>query len=95
MREKEEPGMKQAWIKAMVGKLAATGAMLLFLLVPAAAAGSLPVWAALLLGGAGIVILNGACGVLLQGMETPREPMPEPVAPQRVQLRVVRGGRAA
>ena len=48
--------MKQAWIKAMVGKLAATGAMLLFLLlVPAAAAGSLPVWAALLLGGAGIV----------------------------------------
>ena len=87
--------MKQAWIKAMVGKLAATGAMLLFLLVPAAAAGSLPVWAALLLGGAGIVILNGACGVLLQGMETPREPMPEPVAPQRVQLRVVRGGRAA
>lgn len=88
--------MKQAWIKAMVGKLAATGAMLLFLLlVPAVAAGSLPVWAALLLGGAGIVILNGACGVLLQGMKTPREPMPEPVAPQRVQLRVVRGGRAA
>lgn len=86
--------MKQAWIKAMVGKLAATAAMLLFLvLVPATAAGSLPVWAAVLLGLAGIVLLNGACGALLpaQTQQTPtRQPAPRPV-----QLRVVRGGRAA
>ncbi len=86
--------MKQAWIKALVGKLAATATMLLFLvLVPAAAAGSLPVWAAVLLGVLGIVVLNTACGVLLPAQEVQPECQPSAVAP--VQLRVVRGGRAA
>lgn len=86
--------MKQAWIKALVGKLAATATVLLFLvLVPAAAAGSLPVWAAVLLGVLGIVVLNTACGVLLPVQEAQPECQPSAVAP--VQLRVVRGGRAA
>lgn len=89
--------MKQTWIKAMVGKLAATGAMLLFLLlVPAVAAGALPLWAAGLLAAVGILALNAACGVLLQE----EAPAASPVKPrsrkaQPVQLRVVRGGRAA
>lgn len=88
--------MKQAWIKAALGKLAATGTMLLFLvLVPAAAAGSLPVWAAIVLGLAGVVILNAACGALLP-TEEEKQPSPQRRVPARpVQLRVVRGGRAA
>ena len=62
--------MKQAWWKALVGKLAATASALLFLvLVPAAAAGQLPVWAAVVLGIAGLTILNGACGMLLPPQE--------------------------
>lgn len=86
--------MKQRWIKALVGKLAATVSMLLFLvLVPAAAAGSLPVWAAILLGVLGIVLLNGACGVLLAAGE--KAPASRTMPARPVQLRVVRGGRAA
>lgn len=87
--------MKHEWIKAMVGKLAATGTILLFLvLVPAAAAGSLPLWAAVLLGLGGVLLLNGVCGMLLTA-EQP-EKQPRPVAPVHpVTLRVVRGGRAA
>lgn len=86
--------MKQVWIKALVGKLAATATMLLFLvLVPAAAAGSLPVWTAVLLGALGVVVLNTACGALLPAQEVQPESRPAPVQP--VQLRVVRGGRAA
>ena len=89
--------MKQVWIKAMVGKLAATGTMLLFLLlVPAVAAGSLPLWAAGLLAAAGVLALNAACGILLPAEEAPashtRQHAPKA---QPVQLRVVRGGRAA
>lgn len=88
--------MKQAWIKALLGKLAATGTMLLFLvLVPAAAAGSLPVWAAVVLGVLGIVLLNAACGVMLPAEEPEKQRTPGHVPPRQVQLRVVRGGRAA
>lgn len=88
--------MKQAWIKAMLGKLAATGTMLLFLvLVPAAAAGELPVWAAVVLGVLGVVLLNAACGVLLPAEEEEKTVMPQTVSRHTVQLRVVRGGRAA
>lgn len=88
--------MKQAWIKALLGKLAATGTMLLFLvLVPAAAAGELPVWAAVVLGVLGVVLLNAACGVLLPAGEEEKTVMPQTVSRHSVQLRVVRGGRAA
>lgn len=87
--------MKHEWIKALVGKLATTGTMLLFLaLVPAAAAGSLPLWMAVLLGLAGVLALNLACGMLLAGSEAKEESLPaKPV--RTVPLRVVRGGRAA
>lgn len=88
--------MKRDWIKAMVSKLAATVAALLFLLlVPAVAAGSLPVWAALLLGVAGVVALNTACGALLALQEMPQTPPQAKPVPRPVPLRVVRGGRAA
>lgn len=88
--------MKQAWIKALLGKLAATGTMLLFLvLVPATAAGELPVWAAVVLGVLGVVLLNAACGVLLPAEEQEKTVMPQTVSRHSVQLRVVRGGRAA
>lgn len=89
--------MKRDWIKVVVGKLATTLAALLFLvLVPATAAGSLPVWAALLLGAAGVVGLNAACGVLLADRPEAAEPRPRCVRTTRpVPLRVVRGGRAA
>lgn len=85
--------MKQAWIKAFAGKLAATGALLLFLvLVPSAAAGMLPLWAVLLLGAAGVLVLNAACGVLLPEEHPDRQTA---ARPREVPLRVVRGGRAA
>lgn len=87
--------MKREWIKTMVSKLVSTGVTLLFLvLVPAAAAGSLPLWVALVLGLGGVLALNAACGVLLAGMEA-EEPALPAVAPQQIPLRVVRGGRAA
>lgn len=87
--------MKGRWFKAMVGKLAATAALLLFLvLVPAVAAGSISLWAAVLLGLGGVLALNGACGVLLQG-EARQQPVPAPVPARQIPLRVVRGGRAA
>lgn len=91
--------MKRDWIKVMVGKLATTMTALLFLvLVPATAAGSLPVWAALLLGCMGVVALNAACGILLARRgEIAEKPLPRRCvqAPHPVPLRVVRGGRAA
>lgn len=88
--------MKQAWIKALLGKLAATGTMLLFLvLVPATASGELPVWTAVVLGVLGVVLLNAACGVLLPAEEQEKTVMPQTVSRHSVQLRVVRGGRAA
>lgn len=88
--------MKQAWIKALLGKLAATGTMLLFLvLVPAVAAGELPVWTAVVLGVLGVVLLNAACGVLLPVEEQEKTVMPQTVSRRSVQLRVVRSGRAA
>lgn len=88
--------MKQAWIKALLGKLAATGTMLLFLvLVPATAAGELPVWTAVVLGVLGVVLLNAACGVLLPAEEQEKTVIPQTVSRRSVQLRVVRGGRAA
>lgn len=89
--------MKREWIKAMLGKLAATGAMLLFLvLVPAVASGSVPLWMAVLLGLAGIVTLNAACGALLPDESHRQETtLPANTAHGPVTLRVVRGGRAA
>lgn len=58
--------MKQTWIKVLAGKLAAVAALLLFLaLVPAAAAGTLPLWAVLVLGTLGVLLLNAGCGALL------------------------------
>lgn len=88
--------MKQAWIKALLGKLAATGTMLLFLvLVPATAAGELPVWTAVVLGVLGVVLLNAACGVLLPAEEQEKTVIPQTVSRRSVQLWVVRGGRAA
>lgn len=87
--------MKGEWIKMMVGKLAATGTLLLFLvLVPATAAGSVPLWAALLIGAAGVVALNAVCGVLLADAKNDTTTLSSVPAPQ-VSLRVVRGGRAA
>ena len=87
--------MKGEWIKMMVGKLAATGTLLLFLvLVPATAAGSVPLWAALLIGAAGVVALNAVCGVLLADAKNAPTTLSSVPAPQ-VSLRVVRGGRAA
>lgn len=87
--------MKHEWIKGMVGKLAATGTMLLFLvLVPATAAGSIPLWAALLVGAVGVLILNAVCGVMLADEKADAASLPSVPAPQ-VSLRVVRGGRAA
>ena len=51
--------MKQMWIKVLAGKLAAVAALLLFLaLVPAAAAGTLPLWAVLVLGTLGVLLLK-------------------------------------
>ena len=47
---------------------------------------------ALLLGAAGVLILNAACGALLP-KEQPAQPAA--AAPRQVPLRVVRGGRAA
>lgn len=88
--------MKRDWIRTMVSKLAATLAVLLFLLlVPAVAAGSLPLWGALLLGTLGVVVLNGACGVLLALQAGEAAPQQEQPVPSAVPLRVVRGGRAA
>lgn len=86
--------MKQAWIKAWIGKLAATGAMLLFLvLIPSAASGVLPLWAVLLVGAAGVLVLNAACGALLPEERPAARPVER--APRQVPLRVVRGSRAA
>lgn len=88
--------MKREWIKAILGKLAATATMMLFLvLVPAAASGSLPLWAAVLLGLAGVVALNAACGALLPAETSREESVPAGAANHTVTLRVVRGGRAA
>ena len=72
--------MKQTWIKVLAGKLAAVAALLLFLaLVPAAAAGTLPLWAVLLLPPA------------QEAQPVARAAQPARTVP----LRVVRGGRAA
>ena len=57
----------------------------------AAASGVLPLWAVLLLGAAGILVLNAACGALLP----PERPPQTAVRPRSVPLQVVRGGRAA
>lgn len=87
--------MKHEWIKELVGKLAVTGTTLLFLvLVPATAAGSVPLWAALLIGAVGVLALNAVCGVLLADKKTDTTTLSSVPAPQ-VSLRVVRGGRAA
>lgn len=87
--------MKREWIKAMVSKLVSTVVVLLFLvLVPAVAAGSVSLWAAVLLGLGGVLLLNAACGVLLAGVEEEETTLPA-VPARQVPLRVVRGGRAA
>lgn len=88
--------MKQTWIKVLAGKLAAVAALLLFLaLVPAAAAGTLPLWAVLVLGTLGVLLLNAGCGALLPPAQE-AQPVARAAQPARtVPLRVVRGGRAA
>ena len=87
--------MKQTWIKVLAGKLAAVAALLLFLaLVPAAAAGTLPLWAVLVLG-----TLACCCSTPGAARCCPRaeaQPVARAAQPARtVPLRVVRGGRAA
>ena len=88
--------MKRTWIKVLAGKLAAVAALLLFLvLVPAAAAGTLPLWAVLVLGALGVLLLNAGCGALLPPAQE-AQPVARAAQPARtVPLRVVRGGRAA
>lgn len=89
--------MNWAVIKSKLCRLMATASLLLGgTMVTAAATGTMPLWAALLGIFAAIVLLNTACGALL---EPPAQPEAKPAATpyQRgtVQLRVVRGGHAA
>lgn len=80
--------------------------MLIVALVPAAAAGTVPLWAALAVGFGALLGLNAVCGVLLDEQPAAQKEMARPAASQpaakavqgthhRPALRVVRGGRAA
>lgn len=84
-------------IKVWLSKLISNLVLMLFvILVPAVASGAVPFWTAVIVAAVGLVGLNAACGVLLEGQ--PAQPKAEPApAPQRQQpvFRVVRGGRAA
>ncbi len=83
----------KVWLSKLISNLVV---MLFVILVPAVASGAVPFWAAVIVAIAGLVGLNAACGVLLEGQ--PAQPKAKPVpAPQRQQpvFRVVRGGRAA
>lgn len=84
-------------IKVTLCKFATiVGLLLLIMILPAAAAGSMPLWAALLLVGAALFLLNTACGVLLaQGTGAAHTEAAQVESKKRIQLHVVRGGRAA
>ena len=67
-----------------------------FLLLSAAASGTMPLWAALLGLFAAVVMLNAACGILLgTPAAEPRRAVPARTSRPAVQLCVVRGGHAA
>ena len=89
--------MNRELIKHKLCRLIATAAILLGgAMVSAAAAGSMPLWAALLGLFAVIVMLNAVCGILLDTPAADAEmPAPAPRKRTAVQLRVVRGGHAA
>ena len=80
-------------IKHKLCRLIATTAILLAgAMVSAAAAGSMPLWAALL----GLVLLNAVCGILLGApSRTAETVLPASHNRPAVQLQVVRGGHAA
>lgn len=87
------------WLKHKICKLIVTAAaLLLLMMIPAAADGTLPLWAALPAGAALLLAANAACGVLLaplpkqEAAETPK-PAATPLV-HRAPLRVA-GGRAA
>lgn len=65
-------------------------------MVSAAAAGSMPLWAALLGLFASVVLLNAVCGILLGApSRTIETVLPASHNRPAVQLQVVRGGHAA
>lgn len=80
-------------IKHKICRLLATAAILLGgTMLSAAASGTMPLWAAVVGLCAAVVLLNAACGILLEA------PAAQEAAPRKhptVQLRVVRGGHAA
>ena len=84
-------------IKHKLCRLIATTAILLAgAMVSAAAAGSMPLWAAILGLFAAVIMLNAVCGILLaRPEESVGQPAPAPRKHPAVQLRVVRGGHAA
>ena len=84
-------------IKTKLCRLIATAAILLGgTMLSAAAAGSMPLWAAILGLFAAVVMLNAVCGILLNTpAESTHQPAPAPRKRPAVQLRVVRGGHAA
>ena len=94
----------KVWLCKLISNLLI---MLLVALVPAAAAGSVPLWAALAIGFGALLGLNAVCGVLLaeqpaaeaqkEAAHTARQAAAKAVPGNRRRpaLRVVRGGRAA
>ena len=90
-------GMNWELIKHTLCRLIATTAILLAgAMVSAAAAGSMPLWAALLGLFASVVLLNAVCGILLGApSRTAETVLPASHNRPAVQLQVVRGGHAA
>ena len=90
-------GMNWELIKHKLCRLIATTAILLAgAMVSAAAAGSMPLWAALLGLFASVVLLNAVCGILLGApSRTVETVLPASRNRPAVQLQVVRGGHAA
>lgn len=84
-------------IKHKLCRLIATTAILLAgAMVSAAAAGSMPLWAALLGLFSSVVLLNAVCGILLgTPSRTAEAVLPATHKRPAVQLQVVRGGHAA
>lgn len=69
-------------------------ALILMMLVSAAIEGTVPVFAAVLIGAGCVYALNTVCGILLPG-KAQAAPVRTAQRPVSVSLRVVRGGRAA
>lgn len=69
-------------------------ALILMMLVSAAIEGTVPVFAAVLIGAGCVYALNTVCGILLPG-KAQAAPVRTAQHPVSVSLRVVRGGRAA